>query len=142
MTEEEKRRLQGQRLELFYKSLKFNGKAFAKHIECSQALISPVVNGKKEISRWLINKITGHYKNFNEGWLLTGIGDMYKPSSEDTEASVIEPIAVYEKKNTEGGDPFELLRLKMEGYDIRIKSLEEEMDGIRALLGSEGKGSV
>lgn len=50
-------------------------------------------------------------------WLINGAGEMFLPTSD--------PAAKYEKRGEE--EPFELLRLKMESFDARIKELEAEI---------------
>ena len=123
MTEKQ---LQGERLEILIDALNLNQSTFSKRVNVAQSYINRIISGQKSLSHKVITNITNGFSHVNMNWLINGAGEMFLPTSDPAETSVAnEPAAKYEKRGEE--EPFELLRLKMESFDARIKELEAEI---------------
>ena len=138
MTEKQ---LQGERLEMLIDALNLTQVTFSKKVKVSQSYVNRILSGEKSLSHKVITNITTGFTTVNVNWLLTGIGDMFLPTSGDTSDILNESIAVYEKAGTEI-EPFEMLRLWKESFEQRFKDLEAEVARMRVLLEGEGKGSA
>jgi len=136
MTKQEPHISQGKRLEYFYKSLKLNGKSFAKSIGCAQSLISSVVTADKPLTHTLANKITQRYSEFNIGWLFTGHGPMYLTDVTDLNPEKLalnEPIAEYSKPKKKAA-PLHEFTVLITDMQERIAALEGEMAEMKVVI--------
>ncbi len=127
MTDQEKRIIEGARLQEFINSLNINGNKFSKQIGVSQPLISQVINGVRQFTRELGKKIASRYPNFNEAWIYTGKGQMLLEDSmvNSNQFTEGEPRTLQDLEKDNKADPLFHLKEMLEDYGKRIAALEE-----------------
>ena len=58
--------------------------AFADKLQLGRAVISHILNGRNNPSLDVVTRILSKITYINPEWLLTGVGDMYKPTNNNT----------------------------------------------------------
>lgn len=75
------------RLKTFMMHFDLSQESLAQQIGTSQTAISAMCNGSREISAKTIFKIEKQFPQLYSGWLLTGEGEMLKPSAPELESN-------------------------------------------------------
>ena len=68
---------EGERLGLLINHLKTNAFQFSKHAKISQGSVSSIINGKRRMSRDILDSIISTHQNVNIDWLIKGTGEMF-----------------------------------------------------------------
>lgn len=93
-------------------------------IGCSNGVLSKAIKHGTDISAIWISKIIETYKIYDPGWLLTGIGEMLKPKSNDY------PVQL---NHLEGDIATQLLQTKNELIDSLKQQIEIQLQFIEKL---------
>lgn len=75
----------GERLNAYMAVNKISQNALAEILSTSQSAVSSMCNGKRNISKYTIYKLTNAFPDLNPEWLLTGEGEMLKEKEQDKE---------------------------------------------------------
>lgn len=114
---------QAERLSLLMHHFRLNQTTLSHETGIKQANLSPVVQGKKELSRGMTNAILKRYEKLSANWLLKGVGPMF--IEEDmAENELKEPGIPYETPDEKNADPLHGLRRVLEDFERRISKLE------------------
>ena len=84
------------RLKILIKALNLNQLSFSKSVGMAQPNISKMMNGERQLSIELLNRIAERHKA-NLHWLLTGDGEIFVDDVQDTSLHVKEDPAIYGK---------------------------------------------
>ena len=141
---------EGERLGLLINHLKTNAFQFSKHTKISQGSVSSIINGKRRMSRDIIDQISKAYPSINIDWLLKGAGEMFIQLPEDRTDITNEPIVDNSTikltiGTPEDGFPDEETMKEIISENLRIagkrwKFTQSEM--LKLLGGGVGKGGA
>ena len=127
---------QADRIRVLMRHFELNQSSFSREIDIQQPNLSPVFQGKKELSLGMIKAILKKYNNLNANWLILGAGPMFndagssKKISADNELN--EPGDLYQSASDgKMAEVLESLRILLADYNRRIATLEEELRLLR-----------
>lgn len=104
------------RLKKLIKALNLNQLSFSKSLGMTQPNISKMMNGERQLSIEVLNRMSDRY-NVNLHWLLTGVGEMFLEELPDKKFQVNEDSVPYTGKG------------RLEELEERLKRLEEQISG-------------
>ncbi len=97
----------------------------SKELGYKKKYFDQMLSARKTVSDAVVLKLSKRYKKVNPDWILYGTGEaLFENIDEEESRQLNEPKGEYRRSNEE---PFEMLRQKMEGFDARIRELEDEM---------------
>jgi transcriptional regulator with XRE-family HTH domain len=108
------------RLKKLIKALNLNQLSFSKSIGMTQPNISKMMNGERQLSIEVLNRMSERY-NVNLHWLLTGVGEMFLEEMPDQISQVSEDAVSYKRK--ERGEELEE---RLERLEETVKHLVKE----------------
>lgn len=98
---------------------------FARKIHVSPAFVSMVCSGKSSPSERTIKDICREYK-VDETWLLTGVGEMFRPRTQDDEiVSFCADLLDDDATDFQREFVASLAKLSPEGWDLLEKKINE-----------------
>lgn len=136
MTENED---QGTRLYALIERLKLNPKRFAEAISVSPSFMYQVLDGHKRITARVILGITRVYPRVNINWLIDGTGDMMDDKKQPAEVGLLREAST-DARGSEGGSALLAAVVALvEGYEQRIKNLEDRVHRLETRTDYETK---
>lgn len=117
-------------LKSFFKSNKIMQEQIASKLGCSQAYVSGVLSGKRELGRKSVEKWSEVF-GFNKVWLLTGEGDMFDDNAMGITSQLYDEKTEFVLENSNGARFFRtptklLMTVKLVPFDAYARFLDPQ----------------